>query len=70
MHEGHVFVVRRHSADEWWSGDGGPFGAPSGQQIECFWLCQVCSGEMRIGKDGELQCGMPFEEPASLSLAA
>src|SRR5437764_14490578 len=54
MHKGRVFVVRRHSSDEWWAGDGGPFGAPSGAQMECFWLCEACIHEMRVDEQGEL----------------
>jgi hypothetical protein len=54
LHEGRFFVLRTRSAERYWGGDAGPFGAPPGKQIQCFWLCQNCAREMTIGKDGRL----------------
>ena len=42
--------------DEYWRRDEGEFSAPPGKQIECFWLCDMCSRQMTIGKHGELEC--------------
>jgi len=55
MHQGAVFIVRKHSTDEYWTGDAGAFSAPPGTQIECFWLCAHCAQEMRISVDGEVE---------------
>jgi len=56
MHDGSLFVVPKPSMDKYWTGNEGEFSAPPGKQIECFWLCRVCSRQMTIGKDGELEC--------------
>lgn len=55
MHEGSVFIVRKHSTDEYWAGDAGAFSAPPGVQIECFWLCAHCAEEMRVTNEGGVQ---------------
>ena len=55
MHEGAVYIVRKHSTDEYWAGDAGSFGAPPGTQIECFWLCARCAREMKVSNDGEVE---------------
>lgn len=52
LHEGSLFVMpkpnKRYSFNE------NSFAAPAGTQIECFWLCELCSLHMRISKRGEL----------------
>jgi len=55
MHQGSVYIVRKHSTDEYWAGDAGSFGAPLGTQIECFWLCARCAREMKVSNDGEVE---------------
>ena len=51
LHEGSLFVVPR-STNEPATDDA--FSAPTGNQIECFWLCESCSPRMRISGRGEL----------------
>jgi len=56
MNDGSVYVVPKASMGKYWTGDEGEFSAPPGKQIECFWLCNVCSRQMTISKHGELEC--------------
>ena len=56
MHDGTLHVVPRPAMHKYWRGDEGEFSAPPGRQIECFWLCDTCSRQMTITKDGELEC--------------
>ena len=55
MYQGALFSVRRHSTDDYWTGDAGAFSAPPGNQMECFWLCAQCALEMKIDGEGELR---------------
>jgi hypothetical protein len=55
MHEGKLFVVPKVAKDRHYAGDAGEFSAPLGKQIECFWLCEVCSLQMTITKNGKLE---------------
>ena len=56
MHDGSLYVVPKPTKDRYWTGVGGEFSAPRGKQIECFWLCDGCSRQLTISKNGELVC--------------
>lgn len=56
MHEGSLYVVPKPRMDTYWTSHCGEFSAPPGKQIECFWLCEACSPQLTITKDGELEC--------------
>ena len=62
LHDGRLFVVESQSAKRYWRADAGQFGAPRGKQIECFWLCRNCAGEMRITAAGELTMTIPAHD--------
>jgi hypothetical protein len=55
LHEGRIFVLRTRSAERYWGGDAGSFGAPPGKQIQCLWLCQNCAREMTVTANGNVE---------------
>ena len=60
MHDGSLYVVPKPAMDKYWTSDRGEFSAPPGNQIECFWLCDLCSRQLTISKKGELECKTAF----------
>ena len=52
LHAGSLFVVPKPLGHDSAADDA--FSAPVGSQIECFWLCESCSPQMRISGHGEL----------------
>ncbi len=56
MHDGSLYVVPKPAMDSYGMRDRGEFSAPSGEQIECFWLCEACSRKLTITKQGEVEC--------------
>jgi hypothetical protein len=66
LHDGRLFVIESQSAKRYWHADAGPFGAPRGKQIECFWLCRDCAGGMTITAAGELTMTIPAHNFSAL----
>ena len=60
MHDGSLYVVPKPAMDKYWTSNRGEFSAPPGKQIECFWLCDMCSRQLTISKSGELECKAVF----------
>jgi len=54
LHEGRLFVVQTYSATRYWEKERGSFSAPSGNQIEYYWLCASCAHQMKITSAGTL----------------
>ncbi len=55
LHEGRLFIVQAHESAKYWSNDSGSFSAPSGNQVEYYWLCDGCSDQMTLTSNGTLQ---------------
>jgi hypothetical protein len=59
LHEGSLFIVRKPSRRREMPEDEA-FSGRTGNQIECFWLCESCSPQMRISGRGELVIQEPL----------
>jgi hypothetical protein len=72
LHDGALYVAPRRPRSDALAGDRGEFSAPSGTQIECFWLCPNCSRNLTIGRQGRIESKDPLaiSPQTAIALAA